>query len=80
MPIVWATLMEVLRAGIVLYNLGDLYRLQGKWEESYQYRQRAHPSLKRAVGETHLTTLRAEYKLALDMVEDKEATYLPQAM
>ena len=67
-------------AGIVLYNLGDLYRLQGEREESYHYHQRAYKSLKRAVGETHLTTLRAEYKLPLDMVEDEEATYLPQAM
>ena len=71
--------MQVLRAGIVLYNLGDLYRLQGMWQESYLYHQRAHESLKRAVGETHLTTLRAEYKFALDMVEDKDAKYLPEA-
>ena len=81
---VWAILMQVFRAGIVLYNLGDLYRLQGKLGESYGYHDRAHWNLRRAVGETHLTTLRAEYKLALYFfgethVEDKDAEYLYRA-
>ena len=81
---VWAILMQVFRAGIVLYNLGDLYRLQGEWKESCHYHVRAYESLKWAVGETHLTTLRAEYKVALyifenKVVEDKDAEYLSSA-
>ncbi|KAI9776718.1 MAG: hypothetical protein M1816_005147 [Peltula sp. TS41687] len=67
------------RAGIVLYNLGDLYCLQGKWQEGYRYHCRAHQSLKVAVGETHLTTSRAEYKVARDLIEIKDAKSLLQA-
>ncbi|KAL9010326.1 MAG: hypothetical protein Q9173_004727 [Seirophora scorigena] len=67
------------RAGVLLSNIGDLHCRQHKWQDGYEYHERAHRSLTGAVGDDHLLTLRARVKVARDLIEVNKPGNLAQA-
>lgn len=70
---------QLFRAGILLSNIGDFFCWQNKWQDGYEYHDRAHRCLAIAVGEGYLLTLRARVKVARDLIEISAAGNLAQA-
>ncbi|KAL6699691.1 tetratricopeptide repeat domain-containing protein [Trichoderma pleuroticola] len=55
---------ESVRTGLILYALGNLRAAQDKWEESFEYHQRAWRHMLATVGERDFYTANVFHKLA----------------
>lgn len=55
---------ESVRTGLILYALGNLRAAQNKWEESFEYHQRAWRHMLATVGERDFYTANVFHKLA----------------
>lgn len=61
---------ESARTGLLLYLVGNLRAKQGKWDESFEYHQRAWEHIRETVGERDSYTARAAYKVAEHLLRE----------
>lgn len=55
---------ESVRTGLILYALGNLRAAQDRWDESFEYHQRAWRHMRATVGERDFYTANVAHKLA----------------
>lgn len=55
---------ESVRTGLILYALGNLRAVQGQWDESFEYHQRAWRHMRATVGDRDFYTANISYKIA----------------
>ncbi|KAK1751457.1 hypothetical protein QBC47DRAFT_391863 [Echria macrotheca] len=58
---------ESARTGLILYALGNLRAVQGRWDESLEFHQRAWRHMRRTVGDRDLYTAIVVHKIAMHL-------------
>ncbi|KAI1129073.1 hypothetical protein F5Y10DRAFT_277026 [Nemania abortiva] len=61
---------ETIETGYILSFMGNVCRLQGHFDEAYDYHKRGASALKATTGEDSAATIQAFYRLARDHYED----------
>jgi tetratricopeptide (TPR) repeat protein len=59
---------ESVRTGLILYALGSLRAAQNKWDESFEYHQRAWHHMRATVGDRDFYTANASHKIAEHLI------------
>lgn len=57
------------RTALTLLKLGDVCCMRGLWEDGVAYHQRAYVFYQKVAGEESISTARAEYKVARNMIK-----------
>jgi tetratricopeptide (TPR) repeat protein len=59
---------EGVRTGLILYALGNLREIQDKWDESFEFHQRALRHMRATVGERDFYTALVHHKVAQHLI------------
>lgn len=59
---------ESVRTGLILYALGNLRAAQNRWDESFEYHQRAWRHMLATVGERDFYTANVAHKVAEHLI------------
>lgn len=59
---------ESFRTGLILYALGSLRAVQDRWDESFQYHERAWQHMRATVGERDFYTATITHKIAEHLI------------